>query len=586
MTPKFYSKQERNSIYKRILEQFDIIQKCSHPPAKYLAFQLDQYFALYNNTLDVNDFPEIIKHKPKEVTQNPAIYDGYWFKEKATKEAITISRNILLQAIAETEDYSNGKTEIRVLPSGGNGILAFTVNSGKFPKECITAVKLAIEKEINNPPYVACEYPIIKSPLTRGEIENEWAKLYTILTYFWEFEKGVRVAQKEPTNIIRSIRRILDGAEFMVDEKVMTTYFGEQQIDSFYKDKNEVLTIVFKTGHNAPLWDISKMPEPPGKPWEILKLCKLYGSYGTYITPDKNNRVRYAAFSDCSIEDAIKNRGYNIYEVRRKDGKVIELNKTIVKDPNTKHIWTVSEISLKGSDIFLNGVEINHVEVAIMITEDGFPVFKGGVFYWIKTSADHWDIHTEIASGITYSHPHPFKTCKYFSSRDKASQYKIANWNGISDYQKKPPLGPLPEIIWKQRRLAEICEAIFAYSLIPIVIPDQLIEERQKLRKELYGSENNMDQKQPSAESGTTDCKGTVIIETGYAQGQGDGPDQEYISKVKRSDGIIFSLRQLTTKGIIKEFKRTFDTGEIYAIVKDGISINSYLLEEITPGLC
>jgi hypothetical protein len=56
------------------------------------------------------------------------------------------------------------------------------------------------------------------------------------------------------------------------------------------------------------------------KEWEILS---VKSNMGSIQTPDKNNKVRYAHFSDCTIEDAISSRGYSIHSVKRlSDGEV------------------------------------------------------------------------------------------------------------------------------------------------------------------------------------------------------------------------------------------------------------------------
>jgi len=76
--PMTYTKQERNVIYKKILADFDRVQ-ASHNNA-HLSFEVKTYFLTNKPQLDVEDFPEIIKHQPKDYF--PLKYQGYWFKEE------------------------------------------------------------------------------------------------------------------------------------------------------------------------------------------------------------------------------------------------------------------------------------------------------------------------------------------------------------------------------------------------------------------------------------------------------------------------------------------------------------------------
>lgn len=94
-----YTTQERHLIYKEVLADFDRVQE-SHGNS-HLSFQVDSYLLLREKKYDEAIFPEIYKHKPKDFF--PLKYQGYWFKEMGRKEAIELHRNILLQAIKETE---------------------------------------------------------------------------------------------------------------------------------------------------------------------------------------------------------------------------------------------------------------------------------------------------------------------------------------------------------------------------------------------------------------------------------------------------------------------------------------------------
>lgn len=65
-----------------------------------------------------------------------------------------------------------------------------------------------------------------------------------------------------------------------------------------------------------------------GRDWEIIS---VWQGRGSYIEIDKNGKVRYAHFSDCTIEDALNNRGYSIYGVRRlSDGEVFSIGDDIL----------------------------------------------------------------------------------------------------------------------------------------------------------------------------------------------------------------------------------------------------------------
>jgi hypothetical protein len=102
-----YSKQERHTIYKQVLAEFKELQTV-HGNCQ-LHFEVNTYFVF--RKLDIKEFPEILKHKPKEVIDNP-LYEGYWFPEMSSKEAISIHLNIIQQAINETEIFPKTNKEL------------------------------------------------------------------------------------------------------------------------------------------------------------------------------------------------------------------------------------------------------------------------------------------------------------------------------------------------------------------------------------------------------------------------------------------------------------------------------------------
>lgn len=90
------NKQERNIIYKAVLRKFDLKQ-LGYPKDE-LCYGICWYFTYHE---PLSDFPEIIKHKPPNYNMHD--FNGYWFSIKPETDPVTLRRNILLQAIIETE---------------------------------------------------------------------------------------------------------------------------------------------------------------------------------------------------------------------------------------------------------------------------------------------------------------------------------------------------------------------------------------------------------------------------------------------------------------------------------------------------
>ena len=93
-----------------------------------LSFGICTYFITGGNNYDINDFPEIIKYKPINHTVDK--YGGYWFAPTGT-DAITIRRNILLQAIKETETKTNNimrQTKVNATFKGKDGSRGYETN--------------------------------------------------------------------------------------------------------------------------------------------------------------------------------------------------------------------------------------------------------------------------------------------------------------------------------------------------------------------------------------------------------------------------------------------------------------------------
>lgn len=111
--------EERNKIYKQFLADFEKAQKQRGETT--LSNGLCTYFAV--NNYDINEFPEIIKHKPKD--HNVTKYGGYWFHPDG-EEGVGKRRDILLQAIRETEQPNQKK-------GGSNVIFICTSNKDRSP---------------------------------------------------------------------------------------------------------------------------------------------------------------------------------------------------------------------------------------------------------------------------------------------------------------------------------------------------------------------------------------------------------------------------------------------------------------------
>ena len=110
--------KDRNRIYREILAEFDKMQNSNGNTR--LSFGICAYFITGGNNYDINNFPEIIKYKPWDYSVNK--YGGYWFSPNGI-DAITIRRNILLQAIKETETKTNNMRQSKVIAifKGQNG---------------------------------------------------------------------------------------------------------------------------------------------------------------------------------------------------------------------------------------------------------------------------------------------------------------------------------------------------------------------------------------------------------------------------------------------------------------------------------
>lgn len=153
--------------------------------------------------------------------------------------------------------------------------------------------------------------------------------------------------------------------------------------------------------------------------YEILSFKNSSGNIftlevGGYYSYEKDNNaatwrtlehtLQYA--TDCTIHSVL----------RKSDSKIIVLNNTLVKDPLTKHEWTASEITIKDTRCFINGVNITTLEFIEPKKEpqlDTKPLF---------TEQDMRDCFE--ASRVTfYNTQHPVRPAQQFSNFESYLQY-------------------------------------------------------------------------------------------------------------------------------------------------------------------
>lgn len=183
-----YTKQERHVIYKEILADFDGVQE-SHGNS-HLSFQIDAYLLIRERKYDEAIFPEIFKHKPKDFF--PLKYQGYWFKEMGKKEAIKIHRDILLQAIKETETNSVKMTKYKHKKTGTEVIIEdnYTNSMGSNLNGIIPLITALYE---NSDEWMKI-FPIDESNIS--DVSDEFVKKYCSnscgTTFTKDFQDGLK----------------------------------------------------------------------------------------------------------------------------------------------------------------------------------------------------------------------------------------------------------------------------------------------------------------------------------------------------------------------------------------------------------
>lgn len=182
-----YTKQERHVIYKEILADFDRVQE-SHGNS-HLSFQIDSYLLIREHKrehkYDETIFPEIFKHKPKDFF--PLKYQGYWFKEMGKKEAIKIHRDILLQAIKETETNSKQMTKYKHKKTGTEVIIEDNYTNSN---DIVPLIKSLYE---NSDEWMKM-FPIDESNIS--DVSDEFVKKYCSnsggATFTKDFQDGLK----------------------------------------------------------------------------------------------------------------------------------------------------------------------------------------------------------------------------------------------------------------------------------------------------------------------------------------------------------------------------------------------------------
>ena len=69
-----------------------------------------------------------------------------------------------------------------------------------------------------------------------------------------------------------------------------------------------------------------------------------------------------------------------------------------------------------------------------------------------------------------------------------------ASWAVRKDYQeqnRKPPLGLIPEWLWKKKRLIEVESAIGRYTRAGVEVPPEWVVEKEVLTREVIGGTKN-----------------------------------------------------------------------------------------------
>ena len=87
-------------------------------------------------------------------------------------------------------------------------------------------------------------------------------------------------------------------------------------------------------------------------------------------------------------------------------------------------------------------------------------------------------------------------TCPLWSNYDHEfwGDDTQASWAVRKDYREqnpKPPLGLMPEWLWKKKRLIEVESAIDRYTRAGVAVPPEWVVEREVLTREVIGGTKN-----------------------------------------------------------------------------------------------
>lgn len=136
---------------------------------------------------------------------------------------------------------------------------------------------------------------------------------------------------------------------------------------------------------------LQAIPNEPKVDYEILSFKSCYMGENDVLfnkNEDGYYHVKYGQpmmHSCWTVTQLSKEPTTKIHSVKRlSDGEVFELHKTKVVDPNTKHEWVISEITLNKGSVYFNGVWINHVQIVKPTLEKSLGVTIEEYFYIIK----------------------------------------------------------------------------------------------------------------------------------------------------------------------------------------------------------
>lgn len=196
--------------------------------------------------------------------------------------------------------------------------------------------------------------------------------------------------------------------------------------------------------------------DKPDRDWEIIS---VHQGQGSYQDVDKNGKVRYAHFSDCTIEDALQNRGYKIHSVKRlSDGEVFSVGDEVRYSPTSRYgsfrihhmrISTIpsdahrllifddaNESICEEIDSHLEKLPPQPQKLKLFTTEDGVDVYDGDMYFIMNTHNHHIapNYYRAYKSCLTGDKP----TIKYFSTKEAAEKYLAEN-KPQPQKEKQPP---------------------------------------------------------------------------------------------------------------------------------------------------